>query len=120
MEFDATILDVFKNVTQKGVPNLLILDRSAVYPTSGGQQHDNAVVKIQGCAGEYKVIDAVKVGKVVLHTLDRPLEGYLELFKGKKVHVTIDEQRRKQLQAHHTGTHIIFASCRKVLGPHVW
>lgn len=25
-----------------------------------------------------------------------------------------------QLQAHHTGTHIIFASCKKVLGPHIW
>ena len=36
------------------------------------------------------------------------------------VKVTIDEDRRKQLQAHHTGTHIVFASCRKVLGPHVW
>jgi len=48
------------------------------------------------------------------------LEGYLELYKGKKVHVTVDSERRKQLMAHHTGTHIIFASCRKVLGPHVW
>lgn len=120
MDFDATIVDVFRNVTQGQTPNLLILDRSAVYPTSGGQQHDTAVVKIQGCAGEYKIIDAVKVGKVVLHTLDRPLEGYIELYKGKKAHVTIDAERRKQLQAHHTGTHIIFASCRKVLGPHVW
>lgn len=43
------------------------------------------------------MIDAVKVGKVVLHTLDRPLEGYIELYKGKKVHLKIDADRRKQL-----------------------
>lgn len=95
----------------------MILDQSAVYPTSGGQQHDNAVVTVEGVDEPFKVIDAVKVGKVVLHTLDRPLEGD---FKGKRVNVTIDPIRRRQLQAHHTGTHIIFASCRKVLGPHVW
>lgn len=28
--------------------------------------------------------------------------------------------RRKQLQTHHTGTHIMYAACRNVLGPHVW
>lgn len=36
-EFDATILDVFNNVLQNNQPNIVILDRSAVYPTSGGQ-----------------------------------------------------------------------------------
>lgn len=77
-------------------------------------------MKIGGCAGEYNIIDAVKVGKCVLHHLDRPLEGYTEMFKGKKVQVSIDEKRRDQLRAHHTGTHIMFASCRKVLGPHIW
>lgn len=40
--------------------------------------------------------------------------------KGSDVECTIDRQRRSQLRAHHTGTHIIFAACRKVLGPHVW
>lgn len=120
MQFDATIVEVFKNVQQNNMANIVILDKSAIYPTSGGQQHDTGTVTIAGCAGEYKIVDAIKVGRVVLHMLDKPLEGYLELYKGKKVTVEIDPDRRRQLQAHHTATHIIFASCRKVLGPHIW
>jgi len=111
---------VFHNVLENNKPNIIILDKSAIYPTSGGQQHDTGIVEIAGCVGTYKIVDAVKVGKTVLHTLDRPLEGYVELFKGKKVTIKIDEARRRQLQCHHTGTHIVFAACRKVLGPHVW
>jgi alanyl-tRNA synthetase len=97
----------------------MILDRSAIYPTSGGQQHDTAEVKVEGIEEPFKIIDAVKVGKVVLHILDRELPNW-EALKGKTVHVCIDAERRQQLRAHHTGTHIVFASCRKVLGPHVW
>ena len=119
-DFEATVIEVFKNVLDGNKANIVILDQSAIYPTSGGQQHDTGVLKIKGCAGTYKIINAEKVGKAVLHYLDRPLEGYIEMFKGKKVSVTIDEDRRKQLQSHHTGTHIVFASCRKVLGPHIW
>lgn len=119
MSFDASIVEVFNNVLAKDIPNILILDRSAIYPTSGGQQHDNGTCVIEG-VGQYEIVDAVKVGKVVLHILDRPLEGDIQSLKGKKVHVEIDKERRKQLQAHHTGTHIIFAACRKVLGPHIW
>lgn len=96
------------------------MDRSAIYPTSGGQAHDTGVVKIEGIDEEYLIQDAVKVGKVVLHILDKELTQDVEELKGKKLQVKIDEDRRKQLMAHHTGCHIIFAACRKTLGPHVW
>jgi hypothetical protein len=43
-----------------------------------------------GVAGSYKIVDAIKVGKCVLHILDRPLEGYTEMYKNKKVSVAID------------------------------
>jgi len=97
MNFDATVVEVFKNVKQNNVPNIVILDQSAIYPTSGGQQHDTGVITFAGVAGSYKIVDAIKVGKCVLHILDRPLEGYTEYFKGKKANVTIDSDRRKQL-----------------------
>lgn len=42
LDFDAKVVDVFNNVLQNNIPNILILNRSAVYPTSGGQQHDTA------------------------------------------------------------------------------
>jgi len=29
------------------------LDQSAIYPTSGGQQHDTGELEIVGCAGKY-------------------------------------------------------------------
>ena len=77
-------------------------------------------MSIGGVAGTYQIVNAIKVGKCVLHILDRPLEGYLEMFKGKKVHVEIDKARRRQLMAHHTATHIVYAASREVLGPHVW
>jgi len=50
------------------------MDRSAIYPTSGGQLHDTGVVKIEGVDTEFEIVDAVKVGKVVLHVLDKEIE----------------------------------------------
>jgi alanyl-tRNA synthetase len=37
MHFDAKIVDVFANVLDGGKRNIMILDQSAIYPTSGGQ-----------------------------------------------------------------------------------
>lgn len=117
MDFEATVVEVFANVLQQNKRNLLILDQSSFYPTSGGQLHDIGTVEIEGIEGVINVVDVIKVGKAVLHQLDRAIE---EDIKGKKVKGFVDIPRRQQLQAHHTGTHIVFAACRKILGPHVW
>ena len=93
IEFDANIVDVFANVLEKGKRNIMILDKSAIYPTSGGQQHDTADLVIEGIDEPFKIINAEKVGKVVLHILDREIPDW-ETTKGRKVHVKIDYDRR--------------------------
>jgi len=51
LEFEAKVIDVFANVRQKNVRNLLILDQSCFYPTSGGQLHDTGKLTIQTGGG---------------------------------------------------------------------
>ncbi len=120
-DFDATILEVMENKSDKNFKkknNIVILDRSCFYPTSGGQQHDTGFMFI----GEekYEVLNVEKVGKCSLHILDRELQGDAKSYIGKAVHGQIDLSKRFQLMCHHTGTHVVFAACRRVLGQHVW
>lgn len=85
----------------------VILDRTAFYPTSGGQEHD------VGTLDGVKVVDVVKEGPYVIHVLEKPL-------KSKKVRGIVESERRMTLTRHHTATHIVNAAAREVLGEHVW
>jgi alanyl-tRNA synthetase len=69
---------------------------------------------------EYVVKDCEKVGKAVLHILEQELPQDIEHYVGVQVQGRIDIVRRRTLRNHHTATHIVFAACRQVLGPHVW
>lgn len=91
---------------------MVILDRTAFYPTSGGQAHDIGTI---GEGGQYRVINVEKCGAVVLHFLDRPMAEKLGL-----VACQVDRSQRNQLKNHHTATHLVFAMCRRLLGPHIW
>lgn len=120
MSFSGKVVEIFQNVSQKNLRNIVILDQSMFYPTSGGQQHDIGTITLPGDP-EYNVVNVEKVGKCVLHILDRPLDNPDNShYIGKEVSCTIDRQRREQLRNNHTGTHIVFAACRETLGPHVW
>lgn len=114
-EFDAKVVVVLQNVEKKeSGKNIVVLDRSAFYPTSGGQVNDLGTISILG--KEYQVIDVEKVGKCVLHYLNEAIE----VEAGTPVHGKIDMERRNTLRAFHTGTHIVYAAARRVLGPHIW
>lgn len=94
--------------------NWIILDKSAFYPRSGGQEPDHGV--IIGKEGTFKVVDVEKVDNVILHRV----EGKVKLKVGEVVTCKIDKERREQLTQHHTATHLVNAACRKIIGNWVW
>ncbi|AFN03057.1 alanine--tRNA ligase [Pyrococcus furiosus DSM 3638] len=105
-EFDAKVLKV--------IEDWVVLDQTAFYPEGGGQPYDTGILVVDG--EEVKVTNVQKVGKVILHKVERP-----ELFKeGTIVHGRIDWERRIQHMRHHTGTHVLMGALVRVLGKHVW
>lgn len=102
-EFDAAIV--------KASGNEVVLDKTAFYPTGGGQPNDTGKLVVEG--KEYSVID-VKKGSdgEIIHILDTNTEG----IAGKNVHGVIDWERRYAHMRHHTAVHIVDAVLEKQYG----
>ncbi|MBN1156718.1 alanine--tRNA ligase, partial [Candidatus Woesearchaeota archaeon] len=92
----------------KIVNNNVVLDKTAFYPTSGGQMHDIGMIN------NSKVVDVFKQGNVIIHVVDKT-----DFKEGDVVKGIVESSHRKQLAQHHTSTHIVNAAARKVLGHHV-
>ena len=93
----------------KIINNMVILDQSVAYPTSGGQLHDIGTINDQ------KFVDVFKQGNYIVHIMDKKPK-----FKERDVvEVKVDDHWRKQLAQHHTATHIVNAAAREVLGSHI-
>ena len=93
----------------KIVDNMIIVDKSVAYPTSGGQLHDIGTINGQ------KFNDVFKKGNHIIHKLEKPPNFNV----GDIVEIKVDEKWRKQLSQHHTATHIVNAAAREVLGSHI-
>jgi misacylated tRNA(Ala) deacylase len=90
--FDARVLQV--------VDDRIDLDRTAFYPTGGGQPHDTGALTWEG--GQARVVEVRKEGDVTWHRLDgeRPPVG-------ATVHGEIDWERRHALMRTHTALHVL-------------
>jgi len=88
----------------KIINNLVVLDRTVAYPTSGGQLHDI------GDINNNKIMDVFKQGSIIIHAL----EEKPKFRKGDNIKISICLERRKQLAQHHTATHIVNAAAKKI------
>lgn len=100
-EFDATVVEAGQ---VDGRP-YVVLDRSAFYPTSGGQPCDTGIL---GGRRVVEVIDREDDGAVV-HVLDGSLTGGGEATP-RQLTGAIDWPRRFDHLQHHTGQHVLSAA----------
>lgn len=89
--FDATVVAI---TPEGGV----VLDRTAFYPTGGGQPHDLGTLSWSG--GATNVVEVRKAGPEVVHRVDGEPPPI-----GTTVHGEIDWDRRYALMRHHTALH---------------
>src|SRR5262245_13133492 len=90
----------------------VVVDRTVFYPEGGGQVADKGTWNWSEGAGD--VTDVQKpVPGVIAHRLT-VRQGHLDL--GATVDMNVPEWTRRRTQANHTGTHLLHAALRKVLG----
>jgi alanyl-tRNA synthetase len=93
----------------------IILDRTPAYAESGGQLGDTGL--ITGRDGQGSIEDTYYRGaQLIVHRV-RVTQGTLR--ERDDVAVSVESRRRQGLRLHHTGTHLLHAALRRVLGTHV-
>ena len=92
LEFDATVVETKPMGDRLGV----VLDKTAFYPTSGGQPNDT------GSINEAAVIDCIEADEdgAVIHVVDRAVPA-------GAVHCRIDAVRRSDHIQQHSGQHVL-------------
>jgi alanyl-tRNA synthetase len=116
-EFEATVA----RVEQRGDRVFVTLDRTAFYPTSGGQPYDT------GLLGPLRVVDVVdEEDGSITHVLEAATmpspptteggAGSSDLEPGRAVHGNIDWRRRFDHMQQHTGQHVLSAAFDKLFG----
>ena len=89
------------------------LDVTPFYAESGGQDSDAGTISGDGV--ELEVLDVQRPVKgLVVHTV-RVVRG--ELAAGRSVHAQVDQEWRLGACQAHSGTHVVHAALRHVLGP---
>jgi alanyl-tRNA synthetase len=101
---DSYLTDFTATVLERGDESRRVyLDRTAFYPTSGGQPND------LGSLGGKRVLDVIDEGERVAHLVDGPVEA-------EKVQGSIDWARRFDNMQQHTGQHLLSAVLADAFG----
>jgi alanyl-tRNA synthetase len=107
-DFDAEVREVLD-----GPRPGLILDRTAFYPTSGGQVFDTgSITSVANAKFPVTEVAEAEDGKVI-HYLEAPLQ---DLKPGSRVRGQIDAARRRDHMQQHSGQHVLSAAFVRLYG----
>jgi alanyl-tRNA synthetase len=98
-DFDARVVEAFDSNGKTAI----VLDRTAFYPTSGGQVHDLGMLMADGQQIAIADVADDEDGRV-LHFASVPLSA------GTQVHGTVDAARRRDHVQQHSGQHVLSAA----------
>jgi alanyl-tRNA synthetase len=100
---------------ETGQSGQVLLDKTPFYAESGGQVGDHG--KLESAAACFEVEDTRKQGKGAFVHSGTLTRGVLAI--GDTVNASVDAGRRQATVLNHSGTHLLHAALRTVLGEHV-
>jgi len=108
-EFDAAVVDLV-SASDADRRTALILDRTAFYPTSGGQVFDTGWILPGEARDEGSRLRVAEVAEREDGEILHILESSGPLQKGSRIHGTIDVDRRRDHMQQHSGQHVLSAA----------
>ncbi|MDH3832379.1 MAG: alanine--tRNA ligase, partial [Gammaproteobacteria bacterium] len=99
---------------ETGQSGIVVLEQTPLYAESGGQVGDHG--RLETTSARFEVQDTQKQGTVITH-IGNVTEGVLAV--GDSANVYVDFERRQATILNHSGTHLLHAALRQVLGEHV-
>ena len=114
-EFQATVTEVREEAGGEGAPRLLVaLDRTAFYPTSGGQPFDTGTLTARDAGVTERLVAVEETAEDEQGQIWHRVEARLE--PGAAVDGRIDWGRRFDHMQQHTGQHLLSAVFQRELG----
>ena len=105
----------YRKITAKGKEQYqLVLNRTPFYAESGGQVGDTGKIKDKSGLNEYLVTDTKKENGLIVHFVDNIPDNLSGRF-----YASVDQEKRRATENNHSGTHLLHAALKQVLGDHV-
>jgi len=101
---------------ETGAEVIVIANQTPFYGESGGQVGDTGTIVTSGGARLIVTDTQKKLGDLVAHVAKVEL-GRIAV--GDAAHFSVDADRRRNLRAHHSATHLLFSALRHQLGTHI-
>ena len=117
---EGVVISLLKNskevdLLNNGEEGIIICNQTPFYGESGGQDGDTGTISSEKFI--FEVIDVQKkLGDLFIH-YGKVVKGSIKL--NENVEMKIDINRRENIRAYHSVTHLLHESLRRVLGTHV-